>query len=184
MALVAKQRLSIALVAAVTLACFGPSVSSANDSDSGGGGGASQCSKFKKGSKEWKECMNQRSQDTEDAYTLGYWLAKTGEYQEAIRVLTRAGDDHDPRVLTMIGFATRHMGRVDEAMKYYTAALALNPDLTNTRQYFGEAFLQKGEPVHAREQLAEIASRCGQACDDYLSLEQAIVRYETSVAKG
>jgi tetratricopeptide (TPR) repeat protein len=184
MALLPKRFIALAVVAGFTLLSFGPSVSLANDSDSPGGGGAAQCSKFKKGSKEWKACMAQRSEDREDAYTLGYWLAKTGEYQEALKVLERTGDDRDPRVLTMIGFATRHLGRVDEAMGYYTKALALNPNLTNTRQYFGEAFLQKGEPLHAREQLAEIASRCGQGCDDYRSLLQEIVAYEKGVAKG
>lgn len=184
MAFLPKRVLPVAVVAGFTLACFGSSMAWAHDTDSGGGGGATKCSKFSKGSKDWKACMAQRSEDREDAYTLGYWLNKTGEYQEAIKVLEHTGGDQDPRILTMIGFATRHLGRVDEAMGYYTKALALNPNLTNTRQYFGEAFLQKGEPMHAREQLAEIASRCGQGCDDYRSLERAIVAYEKGTTRG
>jgi tetratricopeptide (TPR) repeat protein len=184
MANIPMHLVRIAVAAGFALVCFQPSTSFANDSDSGGGGGAAQCSKFKRGSKDWKECMAQRSQDREDAYTLAYWMAKTGEYQDALNLLQRTGDDTDPRVLTMIGYVTRHLGRVDEAMGYYTKALAINPNLTNTRQYFGEAFLQKGEPMHAREQLAEIAERCGQNCEDYRSLDQAISVYEKGIAKG
>lgn len=168
----------------IALFAFTPSVLYAHSTDSGGGSGSSQCSKFKKGSKQWKECMAQHSEDREDAYALGYWLAKTGEYQGALNVLRQASVENDPRFLTMIGFATRHLGRIDEAMTYYDKALALNPNMTNTRQYLGEAFLQKGEPKHAREQLAEISSRCGEACDDYLSLSREIAAYENGSFKG
>ena len=83
--------------------------------------------------------------DDESTYELGYTLAKSGEYAEALTVLRSVGQQSDPRVQTMIGFSLRKMGMVDEAMAYYTAALAANPMLTNTRQYLGEAFLQKNE---------------------------------------
>lgn len=147
--------------------------------ESGGGSGGKQCSKYVKGSNEWKTCMGQwwRS-NAEDAYALGYWLAKTGEYREALDVLQSAGPASDPRVLTMIGFATRKLGDVDTALGYYNRALAANPDLTNTRQYLGEAYLQRHEPAKAKEQLAEIAERCGTSCEDYLALSEAIAAFE------
>ena len=78
----------------------------------------------------------------------------------------------------MIGFALRKLGRVDEAMGYYEKVLAAHPDRTNTRQYLGEAFLQKGEPAKAKEQLAEIAKRCGVACEDYQLLADEIAKFE------
>ena len=175
-----KVAIALAAVAGFALFSINPEPASAHGTDSGGGGGGSKCAKFKKGSKDWKECMGQHAMDREDAYALGYWLAKTGEFDEALAVLTSAGDENDPRVLTMIGYATRHLGRVDEAMGYYAKALALAPNMTNTRQYLGEAFLQKGEPVRAREQLAEIATRCGEACEDYRSLAREITAFENS----
>jgi len=52
------------------------------------------------------------------------------------------------------------------------------PDRTTTRQYLGEAFLQIGDPVRAREQLAEISKRCGVACEDYQLLADEITKYE------
>ena len=78
----------------------------------------------------------------------------------------------------MIGFSLRKLGRVDEAMEYYLKVLAAYPDRTTTRQYLGEAFLQIGEPGKAKDQLAEIAKRCGTACEDYQLLADAIAKFE------
>jgi len=151
----------------------------ANSPGPGGGSGESRCGKYPEGSKGWKKCMGQARQDLEDTYALGYWMAKTGEYDEALKLLKSAGDQNDPRVLTMIGFATRHLGRVGEALGYYDRALAANPNMTSTRQYLGEALLQAGEPAKAKQQLEEIAKRCGTACEDYQELASAIAAFES-----
>jgi predicted Zn-dependent protease len=84
----------------------------------------------------------------------------------------------DPREQTMIGFALRKLGRVDEGMAYYHRALATRPDATTTRQYLGEAYLQVGDVARAREQLAEIARRCGTVCEDYTLLSAEIARHD------
>ena len=78
----------------------------------------------------------------------------------------------------MIGFSLRKLGRVDEAMGYYHKVLAAYPDRTTTRQYLGEAYLQIGEAGKAKEQLAEIAKRCGVACEDYRLLADEIAKFE------
>jgi predicted Zn-dependent protease len=118
------------------------------------------------------------SLNQDQIYSLGYWQAKTGEYSTALATLQSAPDQSDPRVQTMIGFTLRKVGRVDEAFGYYLKALATRPDATTTRQYLGEAYLQIGDTVRAREQLAEIAKRCGTACEDYTALAEEIARHE------
>jgi predicted Zn-dependent protease len=118
------------------------------------------------------------SLNQDQVYSLGYWQAKTGEYDAALATLRSAANQHDPRVQTMIGFTLRKLGRVDEAFGYYFKALATRPDATTTRQYLGEAYLQIGDPTRARAQLAEIAKRCGTACEDYAALAEEIARYE------
>ena len=118
------------------------------------------------------------SLDQDQIYSLGYWQAKNGEHRAALATLRTARNQDDPRVQTMIGFTLRKLGRVDEAFDYYFKALATRPDATTTRQYLGEAYLQIGEPGKAREQLAEIANRCGTTCEDYTALAEEIARHE------
>jgi predicted Zn-dependent protease len=116
--------------------------------------------------------------DQERIYSLGYWQAKGGQHAAALETLRSAADQNDPRVQTMIGFALRKLGRVDEAMGYYQRVLAAHPERTTTRQYLGEAFLQIGDVAGARQQLAEIGQRCGIACEDYQLLAEEIAKYE------
>jgi predicted Zn-dependent protease len=116
--------------------------------------------------------------DQDRIYSLGYWQAKGGQHAAALETLRSAADQNDPRVQTMIGFALRKLGRVDEAMGYYQRVLAAHPERTTTRQYLGEAFLQIGDVAGAREQLAEIGRRCGIACEDYQLLAEEIAKYE------
>lgn len=125
-----------------------------------------------------KDSQKDSSLSQEQIYGLGYWQAKNGEHDAALATLRSAADQDDPRVLTVTGFALRKLGRVDEAMGYYFKALARRPDATTTRQYLGEAYLQIGDVTRAREQLAEIARRCGIACEDYTALAEEIARYE------
>jgi tetratricopeptide (TPR) repeat protein len=118
------------------------------------------------------------SLNQDQIYSLGYWQAKGGQYATALATLRSAANQTDPRIQTMIGFSLRKLGRVDEAMDQYLKVLALYPDRTNTRQYLGEAFLQIGELGRAKEQLAEIAKRCGVACEDYQLLADEIAHFE------
>jgi tetratricopeptide (TPR) repeat protein len=133
-----------------------------------------KCSQYDEGSAEWKRCKGKKFKDDEETYSVGYWLAKTGDYAEALDVLRSARNQADPRIQTMIGFSLRKLGLVDEAMGYYAAALRADPNLTSTRQYLGEAYLHKGERAKAEEQLAEIGRRCGKTCEHYKLLAEAI----------
>jgi predicted Zn-dependent protease len=113
-------------------------------------------------------------------YSVGYWQAKAGQYAAALATLRSAHNQADPRIQTMVGFSLRKLGRVDEAMGYYQKVLAAYPDRTTTRQYLGEAFLQIGQPDKAKEQLAEIAKRCGVTCEDYQLLADEIAKFENT----
>src|SRR5262245_48078657 len=125
-----------------------------------------------------KNTQKGSSLDQDQTYSLGYWQAKNGHYDAALATLQSARDQSDPRIQTMTGFTLRKLGRVDEAFGYYLQAVAKRPEATTTRQYLGEAYLQIGDVARAREQLAEIAQRCGTTCEDYTSLAEEIVKYE------
>ena len=60
-----------------------------------------------------KRCKAKKFKDDEETYSLGYWMAKTGEYAEALDVLRSARDQSDPRIQTMIGFSLRKLGLVE-----------------------------------------------------------------------
>lgn len=140
---------------------------------------STKCKQFKKGSPEWKGCMGKLRLEEDEMFALGYWLAKTGDYDGALAAFASMKNQGSARVLTMAGYATRHLGRVDDALMLYGKALAANPNRTDTRQYLGEAYLQKGDTGKAKTELAEIARLCGStACQDYQKLSTEITAFE------
>jgi tetratricopeptide (TPR) repeat protein len=134
----------------------------------------------KRKNRDKKECKkkknnNQSGQLSDDQiYQVGYWLAHEGKFAEALSELQKAENKNDPRILNYIGYSTRKLGRVDEALTFYRRALAANPDYTVARAYMGEAFLEQGKPELAREQLGEIEKRCGRACVEFTELSGQI----------
>lgn len=142
-------------------------------------GPVSGCDAHAKASVAWNTCIEQAKAGTSsaDLFYAGYWLARTGKYQEALGYLALA-DHADARVVTYIGYATRKLGDVDAALPFYQQALDINPNYSVARAYMGEAFLQKNEPEKAKAELAEIATRCGATCAEYLDLAQHIADFE------
>ncbi|MGH1419179.1 MAG: tetratricopeptide repeat protein [Hyphomicrobiaceae bacterium] len=140
----------------------------------------SNCDARDKGSQAWRTCVakfaTERQSDAELFYA-GYWLAKSGQYREAM-IYLRLAKNPDDRVLTYLGFAARKLGRTQEAFAYYQAALRKNPNAVVTRSYLGEAYLSIGALEKAKRELAEIATRCGKSCSPYDALADAVTRYE------
>lgn len=112
-----------------------------------------------------------------------YWLAHAGRHAEALALLATVKDQENPRALNAIGFATRKLGDVDGALPYYARALAIEPNYVQAREYMGEAFLAKGDVVHAREQLGEIERRCGMDCAAFVELKRRIAAFEAGRAE-
>ena len=95
----------------------------------------------------------------------------------ALEILSHIKKQEQPRVLNYIGYTTRKLGDVDKGLDYYHRALALDPNYLRAREYLGEGYLQKGDVGKAREQLIEIADRCGNECEEYAKLEKAILAF-------
>jgi tetratricopeptide (TPR) repeat protein len=149
------------------------------------GPSSARCDGLGRGTVAWTACVGQANvrMADEELFYAGYWLAKNGQYEKALGYLTLAAKP-DERVLTYIGFATRKLGRVDEALPIYQKALAVNPDYAVARAYLGEAYLTKGQPEQARVQLSEIERRCGATCAPYVDLKGHIDDYEARASKG
>lgn len=148
----------------------------------GGGGGGSEtmdCPAGQVYDKSTKKCVAKSSAlDTETLFEAGRSLAYAGKYDEAISVLRLAEGRKQPGIYNMLGYAHRKKGRLLIALGYYEEALRLDPDHVLTREYLGEAHLQMGDLAAAREQLGEIAKRCGTGCAEYAELDRHITAFE------
>ena len=101
-------------------------------------------------------------------------LVHSGAHEKAIAALTALGRPDDPYVLNYLGYASRKLGRVEQALAYYDRALAIRPDYARARSYLGEGYVALGRIGEAREQLSRIAALCGTGCEAYLRLDAAI----------
>ena len=135
-----------------------------------------KCKQYAEGTSKWKKCIKKYSAELkdDDLYWAASVLAVEEDYQGALDVLSEAHNANDPRILSLTGYATRKLGRVEEGLAFYHKALALDPNLVETREYLGEGYLQLGKLADARRELEEIAKRCGKGCESYVELDKAI----------
>ena len=110
----------------------------------------------------------------EPAFVEAAVLAHSGEYERAIEAFTALGRPDDAYVLNYLGFASRKLGRTEEALAYYHRALAIRPDYVRVREYLGEGYVALGRIGEARGQLTLIAAECGTGCEEYRALAAAI----------
>lgn len=134
-------------------------------------------------STEEKKCVKKTSGllTDDDLYLQARAYVEDDKYTMALDLLRRIRNQNQPRVLNYIGYSTRKLGDVDEGIRYYKKALSLDPNYNVAREYLGEGYLQKGDLGSAKQQLAEIAKRCGVSCEEYKDLAEEIAKYE---AKG
>lgn len=131
-----------------------------------------------KKNKNHSKCKKHREMSDDELYHAGYWLARKGEYAAALDYLRQSRDMNAPRVLTYIGFSLRKLGNWQEAMPYYERALAIDPNYVVARSYLGEAMLQAGDVHRARGELGEIERRCGTACEEFITLKDALAKHQ------
>ncbi len=123
--------------------------------------------------------INAASLTDDDYYNEARVRVDDGRFAEALDLLFRIKNQDQAKVLNYIGYSTRKLGDVEKGIDYYHRALALDPNYLRAREYLGEGYLQKGDVASAKEQLDEIANRCGGPCEEYEMLVQAIASYIT-----
>jgi tetratricopeptide (TPR) repeat protein len=170
-----KLHLALATVVALT---FGASVIvPVSAMDSGGSSGTSPKKHCKHGEvlKNGK-CVKPTNGvlPDEDLYQQGRSLALDGEYDWALTVFNAVSNKNDPRVLNYIGYSNRKAGRFDVAFNYYHKALEIDPNYVLAREYLGEGYVAAGKVDLAKNQLKEIANRCGTTCEEYQELAEHI----------
>ena len=113
--------------------------------------------------------------DFRDGYKLAYdAVYRQQDYARAIVILSALGHDDHPDVANLIGFASRKLGRTEDAKVWYEKALAADPNHSRTWQYFGMWHLERGDRAKAQQHLERIQLICGQGCEEYTSLRDAL----------
>jgi tetratricopeptide (TPR) repeat protein len=112
-------------------------------------------------------------------FVEGYRLAHTliyrqQDYGRAIAVLTALDRGDHPDVANLIGFASRKLGRTEDAKVWYEKALAADPRHARTWQYYGMWHLERGDRAKAESYLETIQAICGTGCEEYTSLKLAL----------
>ena len=105
------------------------------------------------------------------AYALVY---DKQDYVGGIAVLRAMGYDDNADVATLIGYASRKLGRYDEAKLWYDRALAADPEHALTWSYYGMWQAEQGNVLKAKDDLEKVRSICGTECREYTALKPAI----------
>ena len=94
-------------------------------------------------------------------------------YKKAIEYLTLANKEKpkDPDTLNYLGYASRKIGNLEIAEKYYLEGLALDPKHIGINEYLGELYIITKRIDKAKERL-EILKNCN--CEEFEELKTLI----------
>ena len=101
-------------------------------------------------------------------------------YEAALSLLEKAktADPDEADIHNLIGYASRKLGRYDQAYAAYETALQLDPGHKGALEYQGELFLTLGRLDAAKANLARLDDLCWFSCEEERELERAIADYE------
>jgi tetratricopeptide (TPR) repeat protein len=105
------------------------------------------------------------------AYALIY---DKSDYVAGIAALRTLGYDDNADVATLVGYASRKLGRYDDAKFWYERALAADPNHAVTWSYYGMWQAEQGNVLKAKDDLEKVRLICGTDCKAYKMLKDAI----------
>ena len=121
----------------------------------------------------------QKSGSAED-FLAGYHAAYAliydqGDYVAGIAALRALGFDDNADVANVIGYASRKLGRYDDAKFWYERALAADPNHSLTWSYYGMRHAEQGNLPKAKYDLEKVRMICGNTdCLEYKLLKDVI----------
>ena len=106
------------------------------------------------------------------AYALVY---DKQDYVGGIAALRAMGYDDNADVATLVGYASRKLGRYDDAKYWYEKALAADPNHALTWSYYGMWQAEQGNLLKAKDDLEKVRTICGNTeCREYVALRDVI----------
>ncbi len=126
-------------------------------------------------SKKKKKDQSNNQEELTRAYQQARQLIIDGRYEAGIAGMRALGYDDHPEVANYIGYASRKLGRYEDAKVWYERALVSDPTHTRTWQYYGMWQLEQGNLLKAEDYLEKIHLICGNtSCSDYTKLKEAL----------
>ena len=126
-------------------------------------------------SKKPKKDKSSSAEDFLAGYRAAYALVyDKGDYLAGIAALRALGYDDNADVATLIGYASRKLGRYDDAKAWYERALAADPNHAVTWSYYGMWHAEQGNVLKAEDDLEKVRLICGTDCRAYKMLKDVI----------
>jgi tetratricopeptide (TPR) repeat protein len=136
---------------------------------------ASQGKSNKDSNKKAKKDKSSSAEDFLTGYHAAYALIyDKGDYAGGIAALRALGYDDNADVATLLGYASRKLGRYDDAKVWYERALAADPNHAVTWSYYGMWQAEQGNVLKAKDDLEKVRLICGTDCKPYKMLKDAI----------
>ena len=150
------------------------------DAYAAGGGGSMPSSELPRPEPSGANKKKEVARETE--YQKAEYLIKAEKYDEAIPLLRHvvADNPRDADAWNYLGFASRKLGKNEEALGYYEKALKLDPNHKGAHNYLGEAYLQMNNLPKAEEQLTILKGICSTNCEESEDLAADIADYKTA----
>jgi tetratricopeptide (TPR) repeat protein len=125
--------------------------------------------------KKKKKDSSYNEESLRKAYQEARLLIIDGRYEAGIAAMHALGHDDNAEVANYIGYASRKLGRYEDAKVWYERALASDPNHARTWQYYGMWQLEQGNMLKAEDYLQKIRLICGGTdCNDYKALKEGI----------
>jgi tetratricopeptide (TPR) repeat protein len=136
---------------------------------------APKAQKSQKSQKKQKKQNQGQLQELREKYQHARALILDGEYESGIAAMHAIGDDANPEIANYIGYASRKLGRYDEAKLWYEKALAADPNHVRTWSYYGAWHAEQGNLLMAQDYLEKVRQLCGNTtCYEYVLLKGVI----------
>jgi tetratricopeptide (TPR) repeat protein len=169
-----KSKLTLAAAFVLSAVLVAPEIAAAAGEENPAPPPASQ-NKSKGTSTKQKKDKSSSAEDFLTGYHAAYALIyDKGDYEAGIAALRALGYDDNADVATLIGYASRKLGRYGDAKLWYERALAADPNHAVTWSYYGMWQAEQGNVLKAKDDLEKVRLICGTDCKAYKMLHDAI----------
>jgi Flp pilus assembly protein TadD len=106
---------------------------------------------------------------------------KAGNYERAIDLLTEADQKKSADWHNLMGYSLRKKAApsLNEAEKFYLAALNLDANHRGALEYYGELLLLKNDLAGAEKMLARLDKACRFGCEEFQDLKESIKQFKS-----